>query len=68
MVEGGATLLQSFIKQELWDEAVVISTSRVMYGGVKAPHIEGRMIAELIVGCDHIRIVKPISQRDYGRS
>lgn len=68
MVEGGATLLQSFIKQELWDEVVVISTSRVMYGGVKAPHIEGRMIAELIVGCDHIRIVKPISQRDYGRS
>jgi diaminohydroxyphosphoribosylaminopyrimidine deaminase/5-amino-6-(5-phosphoribosylamino)uracil reductase len=37
MVEGGATLLTSFIKQGLWDEIQVETTPVVLGEGVKAP-------------------------------
>lgn len=52
-VEGGAQLLNSFIKNELWDEARIFTTkhSIVEYYsrtynsmGIKAPEIEGEMI------------------------
>lgn len=39
LVEGGATLLQSFIDANLWDEAFVEETSLRLGQGVKAPNI-----------------------------
>jgi diaminohydroxyphosphoribosylaminopyrimidine deaminase/5-amino-6-(5-phosphoribosylamino)uracil reductase len=40
IVEGGATLLQSFIGQNLWDEATVISNTILNVGqGIAAPHL-----------------------------
>ena len=42
MVEGGATLFKSFVKLNLWDEAFVIKTNKLLYSGVKATNINGR--------------------------
>ena len=39
MVEGGSALLQSFIDQNLWDEAFVEKASIKLIEGVKAPQI-----------------------------
>jgi len=39
-VEGGATLLQSFIDQNYWDEARVITNEQLIIGdGINAPHL-----------------------------
>jgi diaminohydroxyphosphoribosylaminopyrimidine deaminase/5-amino-6-(5-phosphoribosylamino)uracil reductase len=41
MVEGGAKLLQSFIDEDMWDEARVISNGQLAIGkGLKAPKLE----------------------------
>lgn len=40
LVEGGATLLQSFINKKLWDEAFVEKATISLNEGVKAPHID----------------------------
>lgn len=37
MVEGGKTLLESFINQNLWDEARVVINSKTLGNGVRAP-------------------------------
>lgn len=39
LVEGGSSLLQSFIDANLWDEAYVEHASRCLTQGVKAPYI-----------------------------
>ncbi|MEL7122286.1 MAG: bifunctional diaminohydroxyphosphoribosylaminopyrimidine deaminase/5-amino-6-(5-phosphoribosylamino)uracil reductase RibD [Bacteroidota bacterium] len=39
MVEGGAQLLQSFIKSDLWDEARVLTGDVYMQDGIKSPRI-----------------------------
>lgn len=37
MVEGGASLLNKFIKKDLWDEARIITSNKMLHDGVKAP-------------------------------
>lgn len=44
MVEGGASLLNAFILDELWDEAHVMSTTQYLGSGIKAPNIDGRLV------------------------
>lgn len=39
LVEGGSTLLQSFIDADLWDEIFIEKAPRNLYSGVKAPGI-----------------------------
>jgi len=39
IVEGGADLMESFVKQNIWDEARVFIGNRFFGNGVKAPHI-----------------------------
>ena len=43
-VEGGQKLLNSFIKQNLWDEAWVIRTQKELLDGLKAPLAHGHLI------------------------
>src|SRR6056297_595471 len=52
MVEGGAHLLKSFIKQDLWDRATVIKSPRSLNEGVKAPHLNGHLLNKTSV-IDH---------------
>lgn len=47
IIEGGAQLLASFIEKEMWDEAYVETAVKALYSGVKAPPIEGDMVASI---------------------
>ena len=44
IVEGGRELLQSFIDNNLWDEARIEITPQELNNGIAAPHIEGETI------------------------
>ncbi len=39
LVEGGATLLNSFIERDLWDEIRVIKTNTLLRTGIKSPEL-----------------------------
>lgn len=41
MVEGGSMLIQSFIEDNLWDEARIVKTPVVLNSGIKLPAIKG---------------------------
>jgi len=44
IVEGGQKLLNSFIKQGIWDEARLFVGKNIFHGGVKAPLFEGHLL------------------------
>lgn len=55
MVEGGAQLLNSFIKAGLWDDARVLIGQKYLKGGIPAPVISGLPIQTGQFGNDEIR-------------
>jgi diaminohydroxyphosphoribosylaminopyrimidine deaminase/5-amino-6-(5-phosphoribosylamino)uracil reductase len=64
LVEGGARLLQSFIDQNMWQEARVITNETlVVPGGVPSPDIgHAKMISTEKLFTDRIDIYKPLEQ------
>lgn len=45
IVEGGSTLINLFVKQNLWDEARIFkSSTAVFHEGIPAPNIHGRLV------------------------
>jgi diaminohydroxyphosphoribosylaminopyrimidine deaminase / 5-amino-6-(5-phosphoribosylamino)uracil reductase len=60
IIEGGATLLQSFIDENLWDEARVITNTAIkISAGINAPIFECvNLIKEEIYGTDKIAYFK----------
>ncbi len=58
IVEGGKQLLDSFLKQHLWDEARIFTGNIKFYEGIKAPQIEGNKISENIIFGDTLAIYK----------
>lgn len=44
IIEGGAQILQVFIKAGLWDEARVFTSNLVFDEGIQAPRIQGRLV------------------------
>jgi len=57
MIEGGATLLKSFIAANLWHEARVITSDKLLHKGIKAPMVKGKLISTQSVSTDTIRVV-----------
>lgn len=55
IVEGGATLLQSFIDQHLWDEARVFVGNKKFTTGLKAPSLKGNLIVEELIDVDYLK-------------
>lgn len=55
IIEGGATLLQSFIDQNLWDEARVFVGNKNFVNGIKATGIKGNLISEEMIDFDHLK-------------
>lgn len=45
-VEGGKTLLESFISEELWDEYRILTTDNNLDSGIKAPLIQAQKISQ----------------------
>lgn len=58
MVEGGASILKSFIKSGYWHEARVIQTQVALEVGLPAPSVEGKLIKKLKLGGDEICFIK----------
>ena len=62
LVEGGATLLRSFMDAGLWDEMRVLR-SPMMLGksqrAVQAPRVAGRLMSREMVGHDELTIYQP---------
>jgi diaminohydroxyphosphoribosylaminopyrimidine deaminase/5-amino-6-(5-phosphoribosylamino)uracil reductase len=54
LVEGGATILKSFLETDLWDEALVISAPKNIGSGLVAPIIVGHSDAVITLGRDSI--------------
>ena len=58
IIEGGATTLQSFIKEKLWDETRIFTTNKELNDGVKSPNIEGEILFETVLKGDKLEIIK----------
>ena len=56
IIEGGAKTLQTFIDENLWDEARVFSGTIKFKEGTKAPQIEGQLISESKIENDLLNI------------
>lgn len=61
MVEGGSSLLQSFIDAGLWDEARIETAPLLLHEGVSAPTITGREVQINVHGAG--RYVRILSHR-----
>ncbi|MBR9845324.1 MAG: bifunctional diaminohydroxyphosphoribosylaminopyrimidine deaminase/5-amino-6-(5-phosphoribosylamino)uracil reductase RibD [Algicola sp.] len=46
IIEGGAQTLQTFINENLWDEARVFTGTSVFKTGIKAPKFSGKIVSE----------------------
>lgn len=58
IVEGGAELLNSFIKTNQWDEALIIESPIVVGKGIKAPELSGKLVRKLELEKDVVYQVK----------
>lgn len=59
IVEGGAALLESFLKMGLWDEVRVFKSLKVMGEGLAAPVARGRLVATERIGDDSLMTYRP---------
>ncbi|MDG1719269.1 MAG: bifunctional diaminohydroxyphosphoribosylaminopyrimidine deaminase/5-amino-6-(5-phosphoribosylamino)uracil reductase RibD [Flavobacteriales bacterium] len=57
IVEGGTTTLQSFIEENIWDEARIFTTDKKLENGVKSPIIKGKKISEIEIDTDYLKII-----------
>ncbi|MBF8151410.1 bifunctional diaminohydroxyphosphoribosylaminopyrimidine deaminase/5-amino-6-(5-phosphoribosylamino)uracil reductase RibD [Winogradskyella sp. F6397] len=60
IIEGGAKTLQTFINENLWDEARVFIGNSEFENGTKAPKLKGQLISEHEILDDKLKILKPI--------
>lgn len=64
LVEGGAQTLQSFINASLWSEMWVTTSSKIMQKGIRAPHINGKMVSQFEFKNDTLSVYHPIKMTD----
>ena len=58
IIEGGSKTLQTFIDENLWDEARVFTGSINFKEGIKAPMFSGTLISEENINTDILKIYK----------
>jgi len=58
LVEGGAKTHKAFLKENLWDEAVVITSDQVFDLNIKAPTIQGKLSKSLKIKTDKIDFIR----------
>jgi len=58
IIEGGRQTLQTFIDENLWDEARVFKGSISFGNGIKAPHLEAKLISKNSILNDELLIFK----------
>jgi len=62
IIEGGAKLLQSFIDENLWDEARMIQCMKQWGRGIKAPALNGDCVDTEIIESDTISMFLPFGR------
>ncbi len=58
IIEGGRQTLQTFIDENLWDEARVFRGQSLLNGGLKAPELKGKLMASKAIFNDELLIYK----------
>jgi diaminohydroxyphosphoribosylaminopyrimidine deaminase/5-amino-6-(5-phosphoribosylamino)uracil reductase len=58
IVEGGGLVLDSFIKQGLWDEARIFHGEKVFGSGVKAPQLNEKEVSRINIGNSRLILIK----------
>jgi diaminohydroxyphosphoribosylaminopyrimidine deaminase / 5-amino-6-(5-phosphoribosylamino)uracil reductase len=58
IIEGGAKTLQSFIDENLWDEAKIFIGNHTFKKGVKVPVFSGKLISEKTIKNDILKIYR----------
>ena len=58
LVEGGAQTLQSFIDNEVWDEARIFTSAHKLKEGIPAPEIKGSLLRSKQLRNDNLVILK----------
>jgi len=56
LIEGGQKTLQTFIDENLWDEARVFSSQLNLYDGISKPNLKGIQSSKTPVGSDTLNI------------
>ena len=59
IVEGGAKTLQTFIDENLWDEARVFIGNSEFNEGTKAPEFKGHLVSEVKIFDDRLKLYRP---------
>ena len=57
IIEGGSKTIQSFIKNNCWDEARIFKTKINLVKGVKSPKVIGKEILKNDIGSDNLQII-----------
>lgn len=58
IIEGGTKLLHSFIKQNLWQEARIFTSDKVIGKGIVAPILTGKITATMQLKNDTLVVIK----------
>jgi diaminohydroxyphosphoribosylaminopyrimidine deaminase/5-amino-6-(5-phosphoribosylamino)uracil reductase len=58
IIEGGSKTLQTFIDENLWDEARVFTGNIQFNKGVEAPKLKGKLISKQTIKEDILKIYK----------
>jgi len=58
IIEGGLSLIESFINANLWDEAHIFTGNKFFSDGVKAPKIKGKLVDSEQLDNDQLFILK----------
>ena len=57
IIEGGAKTLQTFIDENLWDEARIFSSNVDMKTGIEKPQLKGQLIKQIHIKSDTLKII-----------
>ena len=65
IVEGGSKLLNSFISENLWDEARVFTGNKKLNykHGIPSPEISGKAVIKKTIGADTLAVILPLGSR-----
>ena len=58
IIEGGRKTLQTFIDENLWDEARIFSGNSIFKIGIKAPEISGKTVYSKTIFSDNLVVIK----------
>ncbi|HET8855290.1 MAG TPA: riboflavin biosynthesis protein RibD, partial [Salinimicrobium sp.] len=56
IIEGGSKTLQTFIDEDLWDEARIFTGKETVETGIKAPEFSGKFESEEKIASDTLKI------------